>query len=288
MKTKLFFIAAFFIIGLSAKTQSIIQAQTGNWSNGGYQWTDETVYLDTTKLSYWSCCEYTSGLKFVVIAANSCTPWTSSGIGHSYEDSLGSYHCQPFTTKAFDFFISASPDSMNKIANFINSIPQNDYVLVMTHFKDYCTQWNSNLVNAFQTIGGSSSYSTSNGFNDSIPYILFGLKGAVPGSRHYTIGNASGGLINQKDTLPCTPNSIKEINSENQISIFPNPVSSTINIEVLQKSTIELLNIQGQTILQQTVQQGKTDIDIGGLAKGVYILRLCSNDKTEVTKIVKE
>ena len=39
--------------------------------------------------------------------------------------------------------------------------------------------------------------------------------------------------------------------------------------------------------LQQQLQQGKTDIDISGLAKGVYILRLCSNDKTEVAKIVK-
>ena len=72
------------------------------------------------------------------------------------------------------------------------------------------------------------------------------------------------------------------------VEIFPNPVINNITIEALQKSTMEILNIQGQTIIQQTVPQGKTDINISGLAKGVYIVRLCSNDKTEVARIVKE
>ena len=82
---------------------------------------------------------------------------------------------------------------------------------------------------------------------------------------------------------------IKEINNKaGNIAVYPNPTTGNITIESLQKSTIEIIDIQGQTILQQTAQQGKTDIDISGLAKGVYILRLCSNDKTAVARIVKE
>jgi hypothetical protein len=77
-------------------------------------------------------------------------------------------------------------------------------------------------------------------------------------------------------------------NNESNIAVYPNPAINNITIESLQKSTLEISNIQGQTILQQQIQQGKTDIDISRLAKGVYILRLCSNDKTEVTRIVKE
>jgi O-glycosyl hydrolase len=78
------------------------------------------------------------------------------------------------------------------------------------------------------------------------------------------------------------------IDKANDIHIFPNPVTDKLTIQSIQKSTIEILNIQGQTIRQQQIQQGKTDIDISSLAKGVYILRLCCDDKTEVTKIVKE
>jgi hypothetical protein len=77
-------------------------------------------------------------------------------------------------------------------------------------------------------------------------------------------------------------------NNAGNIEVYPNPANDKLTIESLQKSTIEMLNIQGQTILQQTAQQGKTVIDISGLAKGVYIVRLCSNDKTEVARIVKE
>ena len=93
-----------------------------------------------------------------------------------------------------------------------------------------------------------------------------------------TFSKNCGGYVNIPD----------QIKNTQQIKIYPNPTSDDLTIEDLQKSTLEITNIQGQTILQQTLQQGKTDIDIRRLAKGVYILRLCSNDKTVVTKIVKE
>jgi hypothetical protein len=75
---------------------------------------------------------------------------------------------------------------------------------------------------------------------------------------------------------------------ENIFHIYPNPATDHINVISTQNSQFEILNIQGQTIKRQLIQQGKTDIDISGLAKGVYILRLNSNDKMEVTKFVKE
>jgi photosystem II stability/assembly factor-like uncharacterized protein len=74
----------------------------------------------------------------------------------------------------------------------------------------------------------------------------------------------------------------------NNITIYPDPATNNFTIESPQKSTIEILNTQGQTVLRQSIQQGKTGIDISGLAKGVYILRLNNNDKTEMTKILKE
>ncbi len=70
--------------------------------------------------------------------------------------------------------------------------------------------------------------------------------------------------------------------------VFPNPVTNMLTIESPLNAVIKITSIQGQTILQQQLQQGKTVIDISGFAKGVYILRVCSNDKTEVTRIVKE
>ncbi|MGD0710914.1 MAG: T9SS type A sorting domain-containing protein [Bacteroidales bacterium] len=102
---------------------------------------------------------------------------------------------------------------------------------------------------------------------------------------NYLFAGTEGGIW----ILPLSEVGIKELNNnESNIEVYPNPAIDNITIESPQKSTIEILNIQGQTILQQTLSQGKTIIDISTLAKGVYILRLLSNDKTEVTRIIKE
>lgn len=78
------------------------------------------------------------------------------------------------------------------------------------------------------------------------------------------------------------------INNERYISVYPVPAKNNLTIECLQKTTIEIFSIQGQIILEQQLLESKTTIDISGLANGIYILKLKNNDKTEITKIVKE
>jgi hypothetical protein len=99
----------------------------------------------------------------------------------------------------------------------------------------------------------------------------------------------AGGLGSGIWKRPLSEMGIEQINNtENNIAIYPSPATDNLTIESLQKLEIEILNIQGQIILQQSIPQGKTDIDISGLAKGIYILRLKSNDKSTLTKIIKE
>jgi hypothetical protein len=84
------------------------------------------------------------------------------------------------------------------------------------------------------------------------------------------------------------PINVTEVHEPIQISVYPNPAKDRLTIKSPQKSTLEIINLQGQSILQEQLQQVKTDIDISGLAKGVYFLRL-NNDKTNtVIKIIKE
>jgi hypothetical protein len=115
----------------------------------------------------------------------------------------------------------------------------------------------------------------------SYPYFVNGsyLDMAVFGSQSLAYPNA---------VIVTWPENVTEVHEQNLISVYPNPANDKLTIESLHKSTIILLNLQGKTILQQQIQQGKTDIDISGLAKGIYILRLNSNEKTEVTRIIKE
>lgn len=117
---------------------------------------------------------------------------------------------------------------------------------------------------------------------DTVSFIISTT--AVTVSSHPNIANAS---LTARDG--CVIGSIEESKADkNAIQVYPNPAIDNLTIEAPQKAMTEISNIQGQTILQQQIQQGKTDVDISGFAKGVYILRLLSNDKTEVARIVKE
>jgi len=89
------------------------------------------------------------------------------------------------------------------------------------------------------------------------------------------------------DTLITTNLYSSILYNQNILNVYPNPAKDELIIESHQISTIDILNIQGQIVIQQKLQQGKTDIDVSGLAKGLYILRLSSNDRTEVTRFVK-
>jgi hypothetical protein len=81
---------------------------------------------------------------------------------------------------------------------------------------------------------------------------------------------------------------INELNNSLNISIYPNPTSDNITIETPQKSEIEILNIQGQSIKSFTAISNKTTIDVSGFAKGLYILKVKTEKGIAVNKFVKE
>ena len=71
------------------------------------------------------------------------------------------------------------------------------------------------------------------------------------------------------------------------INIYPNPSNDLLNLEGLNKTdfeTIEIINLQGQLIRQEEV---KSSIDVSNLPSGVYFLRLVG-DRVYQQKFVKE
>lgn len=81
--------------------------------------------------------------------------------------------------------------------------------------------------------------------------------------------------------------------SETEISIYPNPAQSTLNIAVpgIQSEeayTLELFNTIGQTVLNRTSLEGELNtIDIGSLPTGVYWVKLVQGKQTFSKKLIK-
>jgi parallel beta-helix repeat protein len=84
------------------------------------------------------------------------------------------------------------------------------------------------------------------------------------------------------------PNSINEVIAPFLMSIYPNPATNNITIEIPQKSEIEILNINGQIIKTIYNNNTKTTIDLENLSSGVYIIKAKTDRGIAMKKFIKE
>ena len=70
-------------------------------------------------------------------------------------------------------------------------------------------------------------------------------------------------------------------------SIYPNPVKDYVNIEAENVEMVELYDVFGRKLYSETVS-GSATIDMSSCCNGVYLLKLYSEGKTSVDKIVKK
>ncbi len=77
-----------------------------------------------------------------------------------------------------------------------------------------------------------------------------------------------------------------------QLSIFPNPIQNTLNIEMEEGTTslnMQLFDLSGKAItLDFKKQIGRYTTSTSELAKGVYFLRISSNKEQVVRKVIKQ
>ena len=72
---------------------------------------------------------------------------------------------------------------------------------------------------------------------------------------------------------------------EEQVTIFPNPVTDVLNIDNLVNiNRVELLNILGQPIKIIDINSNNIELDMSSLNSGIYILKLTSNSGITVSK----
>ncbi len=109
---------------------------------------------------------------------------------------------------------------------------------------------------------------------------------AVNGS-NIVAGTFGGGVWK----LPLAGLGIKEINNnESNITIFPNPASDiiTLNIDNTNNTdlTLNIYNVIGTLVKSETLKQNQRQINIGDLSNSVYIIAINSKDLTEYQRLL--
>ncbi len=93
------------------------------------------------------------------------------------------------------------------------------------------------------------------------------------------------------DDLSWTCYASLSVNDDNlsSIKIYPNPVSQNyFNIKTNQSLKVEIFNILGKSILKTQVNSNNSKIDIGELVKGIYLVKVISDQGSVTKKLIKQ
>ncbi len=205
---------------------------------------NEVWYKINTELkNIWTCLnKYPNfvGINFAVFDTIGFEPWVSqlqsNGLGQ-----YGNVHCKSHELYTFDFYTD-SAGWRQKIIEFIDTIPQGYYVLAYSVQNHNAENYESDLVQAFKSIGSGSVENIQN----NQPYILFGRKGAPPGSVHEEVGFDEFTTIQLEDSVQTKWNEGYMISSEigpasqwnslhwkTRARENPNPATDEISLYVL-------------------------------------------------------
>ncbi len=82
---------------------------------------------------------------------------------------------------------------------------------------------------------------------------------------------------------------VEELTSYNQTSVFPNPISNTVNF--MSNNNIEsitIYNMTGQEVLNQKVSGKNSELNVASFPSGVYVAKVKTDKGEETIKLIKK
>lgn len=107
---------------------------------------------------------------------------------------------------------------------------------------------------------------------------------------YYVIVSLSGCSSDPSNTIHVTASDIKQVANNNEIKVFPNPVSNELTIEIKgnsNKLNFEILNATGQVVYNGSLVE-KNTVQTTNFAHGVYLLKFENGNIFEFKIIKKE
>ena len=77
--------------------------------------------------------------------------------------------------------------------------------------------------------------------------------------------------------------------SQNTVSFYPNPVQDVLHLNAKEAiDAVRVYSITGQQISNITFSNNQSEVNLAGLASGVYLVKVSSNGSVETLKVVKQ
>ena len=111
-------------------------------------------------------------------------------------------------------------------------------------------------------------------------------------SGNYAVVVSDNGCSDTSDCIAMTIVNIEQVQSVGQFSIYPNPTTGRLNINLGKRAkniSLEIVNVTGQVIFaNQTKEAELIDINISHLDSGIYFVRIQTEEKEQaLIKLIK-
>ncbi len=234
---------------------------------------------------------------------------TNGSIYYMYEYSSGrQYELEVYTPSEGEVTLELLADAVQDMAGNQNLSASVSWIFDETPPEVTLDAGGTTIQNADNTVDITFSesiqyldimqFNTTNGTNTDLETLQVGLHYALevtanaPGIviiqlPEYSVFDAAynGNIATSVGWLYEPPNLVPV--SEAGISIYPNPVSGNLHIELESESMIRILNLNGSVLYQQDHVLNKT-IDMSGFTPGVYIVQIESGDRVTKHKLIVE
>ena len=247
------------------KTVGVYNGMT-NYVSGPLNWDQIGYFVNGVKYAKWNCGMSVNWM-FAVIDSATGIQWQSVDPEADGFGQFGNYHCVDYDLNAF-YFNSTDPTNFQKLIDFIDTIPQGNYVLAMSVNNPAYAGFTPELESAFQTIGASAIDTLT----EAVPYVLFAKKGDASYPVYEIVGDTFTSVID-------TSFNITGSWSTGFVSTKPvGPAASwqslhwkTSGAEPLDETKIQLIGIKAdgtQSVLVPTILAN--DTSLAGIDANIY------------------
>lgn len=165
-----------------------------------------------------------------------------------------------------------------------------------SNFQVYAIEWNANEIKWF--LNGNQYYSLTiqnNAQNTNefhLPFYLIlnlAVGGNWPGYPDASTPFPSEMEIDYVRAYKLDAEANTEELTKIEFSVYPNPANDNLTIEASEKGIATIYSLNGSLISEQEITEGATQLSVGNLDKGMYMISVqYENGHTSTTKFIKE
>lgn len=204
---------------------------------------------------------------------------TPSGAS-SYTYSSGAANVNPTVTTNYTVTGASSNGCTNKVVSSVVVYPLPNLIAGSTNSISCPGQL------AILSVNGANSYTWSNGSQLS----TIGVTPTIT-TTYSVVGTSIYGCQNSTSTtqsvMPCV--GIDELVANNTIfSLYPNPTNGLFYIEIASPVKISIINILGEVVFEELMEEGKHQVSIQDQPTGLYFVNAFTNTQTQLYKLIKD